>query len=586
MPPEALTPLAVQNAEILRALAADPRPVSIAALARDLGRDQANLRKTLTRLGDDGLVGPAPLLLQLTDAGQRALALLSGQPDQAPPLTAGIAPAGYALLHPIQIRIGALNPRKHFDEDAIAELAESIARDGLLENLVVRALPDSTVDHHVSGIRHELPLYELIAGERRYRAIMLLARDGRWPEGQPILCKVTDLDEAGHRRVALVENLQRKDLRPIDEAQALRDLMQVTGQGTAEVAQEIGFTQRFVQQRLQLLNLPAPMLERLNAGELTIEDGGTAATIWPKLPPIKQVELREGKTSVADAKAWLAQQADPHDFPPDELLILLEIAWLIAKGSNGYWTSVPCSYQLPALPRAMETAGWIRFDQRNYGEDAGKMQVKLTNDGWNQVVAMTGSPHGALKREGIEPLLRQARTRVIGGSPLSADYDPAAHLKVDTLFREKRSALDWLNGPFKADPAVLAEIEAARKARESDHRPVEDEWERQRAEREAARAKALELAHEALADLAAGDDVRAVTVRQICKLAGYPLPWRVAAEPYERLVDAEGDTVRMQDARGLMALVVGIMNNAGDVEPEPDQVDVEDAIAAQAEAVA
>src|SRR5207244_4174063 len=62
-----------------------------------------------------------------------------------------------------------------------------------------------------------VPMHRLVAGERRHRAIKRLIERGDWTPDRPIPCKVVDIDDAGHRRIALVENLQRKDLRPIDE---------------------------------------------------------------------------------------------------------------------------------------------------------------------------------------------------------------------------------------------------------------------------------------------------------------------------------------------------------------------------------
>lgn len=270
----ALTPLALQNADLLRALDAGGFG-SIADLARKFGRDKDNFRKTLKALERDGLVvvdadaeHPLPVL---SSAGRTALAALARADNPNPPPQGEgdrAAVEGVATLLHEQIWPDPLNPRKHFDEEALAELADSIAQDGLLENLVVRT---GETDHG-GGVTSTAPIHRLVAGERRWRAIRKLIQDGRWPEDRAILCKVVEIDDAAHRRLALVENLQRKDLRPIDEAEALKALIAVTQQTTAEVAKEIGFTQRFVQQRLQLLDLPEAKREALNDGDITIED--------------------------------------------------------------------------------------------------------------------------------------------------------------------------------------------------------------------------------------------------------------------------------------------------------------------------
>lgn len=285
----ALNLLAFQNADVLRALSAGGHE-SNKALAKSLGRDDSNLGRSLRSLLGAGLITEASHRAELTPAGADQLAALDRadgiNPDGAP---APAMPSGFALIPHQLIVPDGLNPRKHFDETELAELAESIAQDGLLENLVVRPINDGDTAHR------------LVAGERRWRALRLLIAAGRWD--QPIPCKIVEIDDAAHRRIALVENLQRKDLRPIDEAQALKDLMEVTGQGTAEIAKEIGFTQRFVQQRLQLLALPPKTQEQVNAGALTLERA-------------REEIARINRATEAAEKRKLA---------PDELLAMAEI---------------------------------------------------------------------------------------------------------------------------------------------------------------------------------------------------------------------------------------------------------------------
>jgi ParB/RepB/Spo0J family partition protein len=309
----ALNLLAFQNADVLRALSAGGHE-SNKALAKSLGRDDSNLGRSLRSLLGAGLITEASHRAELTPAGADQLAALDRadgiNPDGAP---APAMPSGFALIPHQLIVPDGLNPRKHFDETELAELAESIAQDGLLENLVVRPINDGDTAHR------------LVAGERRWRALRLLIAAGRWD--QPIPCKIVEIDDAAHRRIALVENLQRKDLRPIDEAQALKDLMEVTGQGTAEIAKEIGFTQRFVQQRLQLLGLPDTVQDQVNAGEVTIEKARAMAAVLPDLPADKAKALTTGKITPEDAKRWLENQPTLWDnLPPRQWLILLEIA--------------------------------------------------------------------------------------------------------------------------------------------------------------------------------------------------------------------------------------------------------------------
>lgn len=324
-PTPVLTPLILQNAEVLRSLR-DSTYATAAELAEELGRDASNLRKSLKSLEAAGLIGPDPdhSLAALTSAGLTALAALDraegrvGSGGQSPTSAAHQEmPPGFALIPHELIVPDGLNPRKHIDEDELAELAESIAQDGLLENLVVRPIAEGDTAHR------------LVAGERRWRALRLLIQAGRWD--QPIPCKVVEINDAAHRRIALVENLQRKDLRPIDEAQALKDLMEVTGQGTAEIAKEIGFTQRFVQQRLQLLALPPKTQEAVNAGSLTLE------------------RAREEIARINRA----TEAAEKRKLPQDELLAIAEIFTASERHGVRLMTWYPADW-VPVGHRALE----------------------------------------------------------------------------------------------------------------------------------------------------------------------------------------------------------------------------------------
>ncbi|CAN5889358.1 hypothetical protein BH11PSE1_BH11PSE1_10530 [soil metagenome] len=298
-----LTPLALENIDVLRALALNEFP-SRAGLAMYLGRDPSNVGKTLKSLHAAELLDGPTWSAKPTDSGQAAIDAMARAEGRGEP--SGVD--GYVQLSWLQIRPDPLNPRKHFDPEAIGELADSIARDGLLENLVVRPLAGSSVwtdFRKIEAGEPGEPVYSLVAGERRYRAIKELIDRDAWDRMAPIMCKVVEIDDAAHRRIALVENLQRKDLRPVDEAQALKELMAVTGVGTAEVAKEIGFTQRFVQQRLQLLELPADKQDLVNTGVWTIEQARRSVASLPKpivLTPANLLLLAEIACRVTSAK--------------------------------------------------------------------------------------------------------------------------------------------------------------------------------------------------------------------------------------------------------------------------------------------
>jgi ParB/RepB/Spo0J family partition protein len=151
------------------------------------------------------------------------------------------------------------NPRKTFDDTAIAELAENIAANGLLQNLIVRAANENN-------------LHEIIAGERRYRALRLLQSQGRWPG--PVMCQIRTADNNAHLVLAIIENLQRVDVPPLEEADGFAQLQALDPKTwtTAAIATAVNRTTRFVQQRLSLaVKLAPPVRAALASGKINIE---------------------------------------------------------------------------------------------------------------------------------------------------------------------------------------------------------------------------------------------------------------------------------------------------------------------------
>jgi ParB/RepB/Spo0J family partition protein len=180
----------------------------------------------------------------------------------------------------------ALNPRKTFDPEALEELAASIAADGVLQNLVVRLRPDRQL--------YTAPRFEIVAGERRYRALRLLAGRGQWDSAAATVpCRIVEADDDQHRALALLENLQRQDVPALEEAEAFKALHDLDGKrwSTAAIAARIGKTQRYVQQRLSLVTkLAEPAREALRAGTITIEQ---ARIMAPAPAPVQKQLLKK-----------------------------------------------------------------------------------------------------------------------------------------------------------------------------------------------------------------------------------------------------------------------------------------------------
>jgi len=164
------------------------------------------------------------------------------------PSTAEAAAEGTLVQLPLaQVHPNPYQPRRAFDEDALAELAESLRVSGLLQPIVVRPANGT---------------YELIAGERRLRAADRLG----WKEIGAI---VRDVDDRTLLTLALVENLQRDQLSPIDEALGYRRLMEEFGVSQSDLASLVGRSRPTVANALRLLNLPDDVQDVVHHGALS-----------------------------------------------------------------------------------------------------------------------------------------------------------------------------------------------------------------------------------------------------------------------------------------------------------------------------
>ncbi len=149
-----------------------------------------------------------------------------------------------------QIYPGRFQPRKHFDEEALATLVESIKAQGILQPILVRRHPESA------------NAYEIIAGERRWRAAQLAQL-----HEVPILIK--DLPDRDALEVALVENIQRQDLNAVEEAEGYRRLVDEFGHTQEDLAKVVGKSRSHVANLLRLLTLPEPVRKLVETGQLT-----------------------------------------------------------------------------------------------------------------------------------------------------------------------------------------------------------------------------------------------------------------------------------------------------------------------------
>lgn len=154
---------------------------------------------------------------------------------------------------PVTIRISEIEPnrsqpRKDFDEESLAELADSIAEHGLLQPILVRPMPDGG--------------YQIVAGERRWRACRIAGLS-------EIPAMIRDLSERETAQLALVENLQREDLNPLEEAEGYGALIETYGLTQEEAAKTVGKSRPAVANALRLLSLPEAVKALLREGKLS-----------------------------------------------------------------------------------------------------------------------------------------------------------------------------------------------------------------------------------------------------------------------------------------------------------------------------
>ena len=208
--------------------------------------------------------------------------------DKAPQtqaLASGVTSIGIDLLER-----NTEQPRKYFDKEKLAELTQSIADKGVLQPILVRPLP-STKSSRSSKAR-----YQIVAGERRWQAALKAKLDA-----MPVL--IRELSDQDVLEIGVVENVQRADLNPIEEALAYQALSEQFGRTQEDIAQAIGKSRPHVTNMLRLLSLPKRAQTYLAKGKIT---AGHARAIIAAPDPVELADAIAAQgLSVREAEDWV-----------------------------------------------------------------------------------------------------------------------------------------------------------------------------------------------------------------------------------------------------------------------------------------
>ena len=166
------------------------------------------------------------------------------------------------------IKPNSAQPRKNFDEAKLNELAESIRTNGVISPIIVRETKNG---------------YELVAGERRWRA-------ARIAKLKAVPCIVRDFDDRQNAIVAIIENMQREDLDPIEEAQGLKSMTEKYGFTQEQVSASVGKSRTYIANSIRLLKLPEEIQQYVSSGQMSAAHGRTIINIPDKA---KQMEIAE-----------------------------------------------------------------------------------------------------------------------------------------------------------------------------------------------------------------------------------------------------------------------------------------------------
>ncbi len=267
------------------------KPAPKRGQTRGLGR---GLSALMSDLGvDNSSVARAPKADPKSNSEPKATK--TSAPKTSAPKTSATKMRGVATLAIDQIVRNPDQPRRYFDKALLEELTSSIAKKGVLQPILVRPVPTRSTKGGATT-KSGKAVYQIVAGERRWQASLKAGLDQ-----MPAL--IRELSDQDVLEIGVVENVQRADLNPIEEALAYRALVDQFGRTQNEIATAIGKSRPHIANMLRLLSLPKRAQEALQQGE--ISTGHARAVIAAPDPEALVEHIIDKQLSVRDAEAWV-----------------------------------------------------------------------------------------------------------------------------------------------------------------------------------------------------------------------------------------------------------------------------------------
>ncbi len=265
--------------------------------------------------------------------------------------------SGNMMLRISSIEPNREQPRKQFDEDALMELADSIRQHGVIQPLLVRPLDNG--------------MYQLVAGERRWRA-------SRMAGLIEVPVVIRDLSDHEAMEIALIENLQRKDLNVIEEALGYQQLMDKYDMTQEKVAERVGKSRPAVANALRLLNLPDQVINMVKSGEVTAGHARALLKLEDQSEIIEIAKkIQKGRYSVRDVEKITKKK--------------LELPKNQTKNDEGYHQDSFFKEMELALATELGRKVKVTVSEKENGsleiaffskEDLGDIAAKLTGNKW------------------------------------------------------------------------------------------------------------------------------------------------------------------------------------------------------------